>query len=62
MGVEPRGRAIGGGFVRATGTAGRSRVDHQASKNKPFAISKWEVWQAYQQVKANKGAPGVDGC
>src|SRR5919108_4767027 len=62
MGVEPRGRAIGDGFVRATGTAGRSRVDHQASKNKPFAISKWEVWQAYQQVKANKGAPGVDGC
>jgi RNA-directed DNA polymerase len=36
-------------------------VDHQASKNKPFAISKWEVWQAYQRVKANKGAPGVDG-
>jgi RNA-directed DNA polymerase len=37
-------------------------VDHQAAKNKPFVISKWEVWQAYQQVKANKGAPGVDGC
>ena len=29
---------------------------------KPFAISKWEVWEAYRQVKANKGAPGVDGC
>src|SRR5512133_4312781 len=62
MGVEPRGRAIGDGFVRATGKAGRSRVDHQTSKNKPFAISKWEVWQAYQRVKANKGAAGVDGC
>jgi RNA-directed DNA polymerase len=37
-------------------------VDHQAAKNKPFVISKWEVWQAYQRVKANKGAPGVDGC
>jgi RNA-directed DNA polymerase len=36
-------------------------VDQQASKNKPFVISKWEVWQAYQRVKANKGAPGVDG-
>jgi group II intron reverse transcriptase/maturase len=28
---------------------------------KPFAISKWEVWEAYRQVKANRGAPGVDG-
>lgn len=28
---------------------------------KPFEISKREVWQAYQKVAANKGAPGVDG-
>ena len=28
---------------------------------KSFEISKQEVWEAYQQVKANKGAPGVDG-
>jgi RNA-directed DNA polymerase len=28
---------------------------------KPFAISKWEVWEAYEKVKANRGAPGVDG-
>ncbi|MGB7846625.1 MAG: group II intron reverse transcriptase/maturase [Candidatus Acidiferrum sp.] len=27
---------------------------------KPFCISKWEVWEAYKQVKANKGAAGVD--
>ena len=32
------------------------------SSGKPFGISKWEVWEAYQKVKANKGAPGVDGC
>jgi RNA-directed DNA polymerase len=37
-------------------------VDQPASKDKPFAISKWEVWEAYQHVKANRGAPGVDGC
>ena len=27
---------------------------------KPFDISKQEVWEAYQKVRANKGAPGVD--
>ena len=29
---------------------------------KPFAIWKQLVWEAYKQVKANKGAAGVDGC
>ncbi len=32
------------------------------SSGKPFEISKAEVWQAWEKVKANKGAPGVDGC
>ena len=28
---------------------------------KPYAISKQVVWEAYQRVKANRGAAGVDG-
>ena len=30
-------------------------------KDKPFAIPKQLVWEAYRRVAANKGAPGVDG-
>lgn len=28
---------------------------------KPYCIAKREVWEAYKQVKANRGAAGVDG-
>ncbi|MFE0044545.1 group II intron reverse transcriptase/maturase [Streptomyces albireticuli] len=31
------------------------------SPSKPFDISKWEVLEAYREVKRNRGAPGVDG-
>ena len=27
---------------------------------KPFSIAKRTVWEAYQQVKANRGAAGID--
>ena len=35
-------------------------MDELKSPGKPFDISKRAVWEAYQKVKANKGAPGVD--
>jgi hypothetical protein len=35
-------------------------VDELKSPGKPFDISKRAVWEAYQKVKANKGASGVD--
>jgi RNA-directed DNA polymerase len=49
------------GFVRrSTGVSGRSRVSEPKLQDKPFTISKWVVWEAFQRVKANKGAAGVD--
>jgi RNA-directed DNA polymerase len=36
-------------------------VDELKSVSKPFEISKAEVWAAWEKVKGNKGAAGVDG-
>jgi retron-type reverse transcriptase len=36
-------------------------VSEPKPKEKPFDISKRVVWDAYEKVKANQGAAGVDG-
>ena len=49
-------------FVRrSTGRCvGRSRVSEPKLQDKPFQIAKIVVWEAFQRVKSNKGAAGVD--
>jgi retron-type reverse transcriptase len=63
MGVERRGRLIGV-VVRASNRAawlsGRRRVGKTGPTDKSFVISKHLVWEAYRQVRRNKGASGVD--
>ena len=51
--------AKGSRYPARTARQAASR-EERAGQAKPFAISKREVWEAYQRVKANKGAAGVD--
>ena len=37
-------------------------MNEPRSKDKPFAIPKQAVVEAFRKVKANQGGPGVDGC
>jgi RNA-directed DNA polymerase len=42
--------------------AGRSPLSEPKLQDKPFAIPKQAVVEAFRKVKANQGGPGVDGC
>src|SRR5215472_9362572 len=48
------------GCVMEPNSKDNQRWEEPMNEAKPFCISKWEVWEAYQRVKANQGAAGVD--
>ena len=60
MGRERRGRVVRVRLV-VNQSSWKEPGERSRSQVKPFDIPKQMVWEAYQRVKANKGAAGVDG-
>jgi group II intron reverse transcriptase/maturase len=55
MGEERRG-----GVVQSSKVANPQAGMRNQTSTKPYVIAKRAVWEAYQQVKANRGAAGID--
>ena len=56
MGLERSGDVVPAGRASQPGNG-----EEPAGAVKPFGIAKRVVWEAYRQVKANRGAAGIDG-
>jgi len=48
------------GVVQSSSVANPQAGMSGVTSTKPYVIAKRAVWKAYQQVKANRGAAGVD--